>query len=274
MLRKLPQIYTATKEEKRITQKLVAENRIQGIISDNRLGVRNKKVPSVYVTHQINVLTGSTTLVSSKMHQKYIHKFDACWVPDYKSEPTLSGKLGHSKKSEEMATYIGPLSRMKHKKVKIENDILVILSGPEPQRTLLEELLTTQFAGTKKRVLIIQGVVEEKQRWTEDGTIRVVNYLTTLDLEKTINASEVVLCRSGYTSIMDLAALNKKVFFIPTPGQFEQEYLAERLHKQNRVPSCSQDDFDPAKLSLVEKFSGWGPSRPTGQDFEGLFGIF
>ncbi len=274
MLAKLPQIYAAAKEEKKITKKLVLENRIQGIISDNRLGVRNKKVPSVYITHQINVLSGSSTLMSSKLHQSYIKKFDACWVPDYENEPSLSGKLGHVNKFKTNTTYIGPLSRMKHKKEKIENDILVVLSGPDPQRTLLEKLLLEKFKASGKKILLVQGIVEESQKWGQEGSITLVNYLKTIDLEKAINASELIICRSGYTSIMDLAALNKKTFFIPTPGQFEQEYLAQRLLEQNRIYSCAQKDFDYNKLALVENFFGWGVSENKAPNFASLFRIF
>lgn len=274
MLLKLPQIYKAVKKEKKIINKLIKEKSIDGIISDNRLGVRNKNVTSVYLTHQLTVLSNSTTWISSSIHQYFIKKFDECWVPDYKDNPTLSGKLGRSTKLKNLITYINPLSRMRSYKTVIENDILIILSGPEPQRTLLEKLLLDKFIDSNKRVLIVCGVIEDQQCFYNIGSIKLVNYLTTIDLENAINRSKLIICRSGYTSIMDLSLLNKKTFFIPTPGQFEQEYLAKRLHQQFRIPSCSQEDFDLSKLELVAKFSGWETNREISQDFVSLFSVF
>ena len=257
-----------------MVKKLVAENRIQGIISDNRLGLSNKKITCVYMTHQLQVLTGATKAISSKAHQNYIKKFNACWVPDYKNEPSFSGIMGHAKKLEKMTTYIGPISRMNFEQRKKEYDILIILSGPEPQRSLLETLLLEKFSQTKRKVLLVKGRVVQEQQWTTNGTIKVVNYLTTLDLQKTINESELVLCRSGYTSIMDLAALNKKTFFIPTPGQYEQKYLAKRLAEQNRIPYCNQEDFEVSKLSKIARYSGWETDNDFNLDFKQLFDIF
>jgi hypothetical protein len=37
--------------------------------------------------------------------------------------------------------------------------------------------------------------------------------------------------------------IGKKAFFIPTPGQYEQEYLAKKLQRGGLVPFASQDDF-------------------------------
>ena len=274
MLFKLPHIYSASKREQKAVKKLVTSGQVQGIISDNRLGVRNKNVPSVYITHQLRVLSGSTTLMSSKMHQKYISKFDTCWVPDYKNEPNLSGKLGHLDVVKENVSYIGPLSRMKQKEAFKENDILVILSGPEPQRTLLEKKLLQELAKTKKKVLLVRGVIENIKTKLKKGNITIVNYLTTPDLEKALNASELIISRSGYTTIMDLASLNKKAFFIPTPGQFEQEYLAKKLHEDNVIPSCNQDTFTVEQLALVDCFSGWHVSEVKKQNFVELFSVF
>jgi uncharacterized protein (TIGR00661 family) len=274
MFLKLPQMYTAAKKEKKVVKQLVAEGRIHGVISDNRLGVRNINIPSVYMTHQLRVLSGSTTFLSSKTHQKFIKKFDACWVPDYKEEPSLSGQLGHLKKMNPRVRYIGPLSRMERKEAELENDILILLSGPEPQRSLLEKKLISQFYGTNKKVLLVQGNVEDTQKRATIGNIALVNYLTTSALEKAINKSDLVICRSGYTSLMDMATMNKNVFFIPTPGQFEQEYVAKRLFDMKMIASCTQDDFSVDKLKLIDHFSGWLPLRTEQRDYSKLFSIF
>jgi uncharacterized protein (TIGR00661 family) len=274
MLLTLPQINAAAKKEKKVVKQLVAEGRIHGIISDNRLGVRNRNIPSVYMTHQLRVLSGATTFFSSKMHQTFIKKFDACWVPDYKEEPSLSGQLGHLKKMNSRVRYIGPLSRMEGKEAVLEYDILILLSGPEPQRSVLEKKLIAQLYSTNKKVLLVQGNVEDTQKRATMGNIAFVNYLTTSALENAINKSDLVICRSGYTSLMDMATMNQNVFFIPTPGQFEQEYLAKRLFDMKMIASCTQVEFSADKLKMADHFSGWPPLRTAQRDYSKLFSIF
>ncbi len=268
-----PKMLKAIDNEKKVIKKLVKQGKIDGIISDNRLGVRNKKVPSVFITHQLNVLTGSTTWISTLLHKKVIKKFDTCWVPDFEGKVNLSGKLGHPKHVPKNVFYIGPLSRMKKLDIEKKNDILVLLSGPEPQRTFLEEKLMEELSGLDKKILFVLGKVEEQIHCYNEGNIRVYNYLGSKALEKTINESEVVISRSGYTTIMDLAVLEKKAFFIPTPGQFEQEYLAKRLKIKGLVPSCKQEKFTKEKLGTVQVFSGLRHLKNE-VDFKSIFSLF
>lgn len=274
LLLKLPLIYRAAKKEYKTIAKLVKQKRIQGIISDNRLGVRNKAIKSVYLTHQLTVLSGSTTRLSSKIHQHFIKKFDTCWVPDYNTKSNLSGVLGAKINFKKPIVHIGPLSRMKCQKEKKEHDILVILSGPEPQRGLLEKLLLEKLKNVKHKVFIVRGVIEKEQKTSLNGPFTLVNFLSSEALEKAINGSELVICRSGYTSIMDLYALNKKAFLIPTPGQYEQEYLAKKLNDAKRIPSCTQDEFELSKLELIKQFSGWEVQNKKPFDIGILFSIF
>ena len=254
---KLPTLQKTMAEEKKIIKKLVAEAKIDGIISDNRFGIRHKAIPSVFITHQLNVLTGNTTYFTSKIHQKIIKKFDACWVPDVDDAVmNLSGKLGHLKKDLFPVKYIGVLSRMKKREVEKTIDILILLSGPEPQRTILEEMLKNSFKNTEKKVVMVRGIVEENQKREAFEELEMVNFMKSEELENTINKSEMVISRSGYTTIMDLTALEKKAFFIPTPGQYEQEYLAKRLKNLGIVPSCKQEKFTLEKLDKISVYKG------------------
>ena len=276
LLLKAPFVKRVIASEKKVVEKLVSENKIQGIISDNRWGVRNSKIPSVIITHQLNVLSGSTSFLSSKMHQTLLRKFDVCWVPDLEGSINLSGKLGHFKNLLSVplkVTYIGLLSRMQKQSVTKEYDVLCLLSGPEPQRTALEEKLTSVFEHSNKKVMLVQGVIEEEKKETQKGAIKVVNFLTSLELENAINKSECVVSRSGYTTIMDLAAMEKKAFFIPTPGQFEQVYLAKRLKQTGFVPSCKQHKFEERKLDKIPFYKGLQDFNST-PNFERLFGFF
>tara|TARA_R110002049_G_scaffold37208_1_gene117461 strand:+ start:26939 stop:27994 length:1056 start_codon:yes stop_codon:yes gene_type:complete len=273
LLKDSPKLLKAIHSEKKITKLIVETHNIQGIISDNRLGVHSKKVPSVFITHQLNVLSGNTTWLSTKMHQKIIKKFDACWVPDVKDEPNLSGKLGHPDTFETPTDYIGPLSRFEPKPLKTKHGLMVLLSGPEPQRTLLEEKLLTELKDYPKKVVFVKGFMEKEQTIQIMGNLSIYNFMTSELLEKTINESELVISRSGYTTVMDLAKLNKKAFFIPTPGQYEQEYLAKRLTELGFAPSCNQEDFTINMIEKTNTFKGL-KAFDFETDFKKLFSLF
>lgn len=256
MLKNTPKMIEAILEEKKMVKKWVREFNLIGIISDNRLGVFNKKVQSVFITHQLNVLTGNTTWITSKLHQQVIKKFDECWVPDFENEPNLTGKLGHIKEPNYKLKYIGPLSRLEKKELPIQYDLMVLLSGPEPQRGILEGILSEKLVHYKGKIIFIKGKVEAEQKKEQIGNILFYNFMTTQELEHTFNESKFVLCRSGYTTIMDLAKLGKKAFFIPTPGQYEQEYLAKKLKKSGLIPSIKQDDFELGNLEEIQLYKG------------------
>ncbi|WP_310555763.1 glycosyltransferase [Flavobacterium sp.] len=256
MLKNSPKMISAILNEKKIIKDWVTEYNLCGIISDNRLGVRSKKIPSIFITHQLNVLTGNTSWITSKLHQNIVKKFYECWVPDFKEKPNLTGKLGHLKNSDLKLKYIGPLSRLEKKELPKKYDLMIILSGPEPQRTMLEEKLSVAVLKFDGKVLFVKGIIEEKKKTGQIGNTSFCNYMNSDELEIAFNESEMVLCRSGYTTIMDLAKLGKKAFFIPTPGQYEQEYLARRLKKNNFFPFANQDDFKIENLLEIPMYSG------------------
>ena len=251
-----PKMINTIFSEKKLVKQWITQYNLHGIISDNRLGVCSKKIPSVYITHQLNVLSGKTTWISSKLHQHFIKHFAECWIPDNEKQPNLTGRLGHLKNTKLKLTYIGPLSRLEKKELPIKYDLMVILSGPEPQRTYLEEKLKKEISLFEGKVIFIKGVIETEQKVEKEGTVTYYNFMTSTEVETAYNESEMVLCRSGYTTIMDLAKLGKTAFFIPTPGQFEQEYLAKRLQKKKFAPYAKQDDFKIADLKDVTLYEG------------------
>ncbi|OUR94657.1 glycosyltransferase [Flavobacteriales bacterium 34_180_T64] len=273
LLRNAPHIVKTIKLEYNATQSIIDKYDIKGIISDNRFGVRGNTVPSVFLTHQVQVLSGNTTWISTALHKKIIKKFDECWIPDYSGDINLSGKLGHPITSDINLKYIGPLSRFKKQKYNSEFDVLVLISGPEPQRSLLQEKLLEAFENYDGEVLFVHGLVEKKQLITRKKHITSYNFMTSLDLEKAIQKSKIVVSRSGYTSIMDLAKMKKDCYFIPTPGQFEQEYLANRLKDQHIVPSCNQNEFTLEKLKEIKKFKGLS-TFDFDTDYSDLFRLF
>lgn len=273
LIKSLPKMLEAVRAEKKVVKKWIKKYGIDGIISDNRLGVFSKKIPSIFITHQLNVMTGNTTWFTSKIHQHIIKKFTACWIPDVNSKLNLTGKLGHLENNSLAITYLGPLSRMHKMELAIQYDLMIILSGPEPQRGLLENHLIEEIKRFDGKVVFVKGIIEAKQKKEQIGNVTYYNFMKTRQLEYTFNESEKVLCRSGYTTIMDLAKLNKKAFFIPTPGQYEQVYLAEKLQEEGLVPYATQDNFRIENLSQIDQFKGL-PEMCSTADWEELFKVF
>lgn len=268
-----PRIIKTIHSERKLIRNLVKDHQLSGIISDNRYGVWHPDVPSIFMTHQLRVFSGSTTWLSTKIQQNLISNFDHCWVPDVSGEPNLSGALGHIRTEKLKTTYIGALSRLEKKVYKIRYRFFVLLSGPEPQRTFLEKILLNAFRDYPDPVLFVKGIVEDEQTIQYVGNLTIYNFMTTKQLEKSLNESRVIIARSGYTTIMDLAKLEKKAFLIPTPGQYEQEYLAQRMGKHNWASFCPQKDFSLEKLKAVETTTGLSLSKNS-PDFNQLFQLF
>lgn len=274
MLWNLPSMTKAVVREKKIVSEWIRQYDLEGIISDNRFGVFSKEVPSVFITHQLNVLTGNTTWLTSKLHRTIITKFSECWIPDVEGSVNLSGRLGHLKNPVGLRLkYIGPLSRFKAEALPKKYDLMVILSGPEPQRGMLERQLANEIGNYESKVVFVRGVVEAEQKQTHADNVTFYNFMTSAELEKAFNESRLVLCRSGYTTIMDLAILGKKAFFIPTPGQFEQEYLANKLMEDGFAPYAKQYDFSIGQLAQADKYNGL-PKVPSTVDWKRLFSLF
>ncbi|EIA09299.1 glycosyltransferase [Flavobacterium frigoris] len=273
LIQNLPKMITAILDEQKLVKTWITQYEIDGIISDNRLGVFSKKIPSVFVTHQLQVMTGNTTWLTTKLHQNIIKKHLECWVPDVATTPNLAGELSHIKNDSLKVNYIGPLSRMHKKDVQKKYDLMIILSGPEPQRGILEEKLKTEIQRFKGNVVFIKGVVESNQIKEQIDTVSYYNFMSSRQLEQTFNESEIILCRSGYTTIMDLVKLEKKAFFIPTPGQYEQVYLAKKLKKEGLVPYADQDSFTIENLSEVDSYAGLHYFN-TSIDWTNLFSVF
>jgi uncharacterized protein (TIGR00661 family) len=273
LLKDSPHILKTIKKEKKQIETLVKTEDISGIISDNRFGVRHQQIPSVFITHQLRVLSGTTTWLSSKLHQKIISKFSECWVPDHIGTTNLSGNLGHDQSFISSVKYLGPLTRFKKLDLKIKYNLLVLLSGPEPQRSYLEEKLLKELIHYKGHILFIKGKIESQQKKEICDNMLIYNFMTSKALEIAINESDLVLSRSGYTTIMDLAKLEKKAFFIPTPGQFEQNYLAKKMSEEGTAPYATQDEFNLKMLSDTETFTGF-KSQEHHINYNTLFSLF
>lgn len=254
----VPKILKAIRLERKKLDSIIEEHKITTIISDNRYGMYHEAVFSVFITHQLNIQIPNKWLESmvAKYNHYFIRKFDQCWVPDHENEPSLAGDLAHNTPLKNLR-YLGPLSRMaKLSKRAIKQEIIAVLSGPEPQRSYLEEKIITQAKELPYQFLIVGGkpkTMENKQLATN---IRWQSFMDADALQIAIAESEIVLARSGYSTVMDLVAMGcQKVLFIPTPGQSEQEYLAARLAQKGFSITENQGTLNLEKSiqSLSEK---------------------
>jgi uncharacterized protein (TIGR00661 family) len=244
----IPKILIRIKKENRWLKVFLAKEKPDAVISDNRYGLFSSEIFSVFITHQLHIKVPFGKKIENIIQQinyQYINKFSECWVPDFENDPSLAGDLSHPKKRTLTHTrYIGCLSRFKKIDTKvIENSLLIILSGPEPQRTILEKILLNQLQSYQGKVNIVRGVPGKKEKPGVCSNITVYNHLPSAQLNKIICESEFVICRSGYSSIMDIVKLEKKSIVIPTAGQTEQEYLADFLFRKKIVFSADQKDF-------------------------------
>ncbi len=251
VLLQTPKIAKAILAEKEFAKRIRDEEKPDLIISDNRLGFRANEVPSIYMTHQLKLLSDSHVFsrLGSKIHSSYIEKFDTCWIPDLEGS-ILSGKMSESSLGIPKL-YVGCLSRFKSIKPKeqFNYDNLAILSGPEPQRTKLEEILVGMLSKQNQKSLLIRGLVKEDKKTERIGNLEIINYALSTELEEIIAQSKTIICRSGYSSIMDLYAMNRKAILIPTPGQTEQEYLAKRASQQGTHICLSQKELNENLLA-------------------------
>ncbi|MDX1472392.1 MAG: glycosyltransferase, partial [Flavobacteriaceae bacterium] len=266
-------ILKAIKTENGVTADIVKSQNIRGIISDNRLGVFNSRIPSVYITHQLELPGGILLKFPSYYHRKAIKQFSECWIPDFPPPKNISGKMSEGTLKGIPIRHLGPLSRFSKQDIELKYDLLVLLSGPEPQRSLLESKLMKELDSYSGKALMVRGVVENRIQKYRRGNITIYNYLTSSELELKLLESKVVICRSGYSSIMDLLTLEKSAFFIPTPGQKEQEYLAKRCKNLGFAPYAKQEDFKIEMLNKVDSYSM--KIRETNQtDWDNLFSLF
>ena len=257
------------KEHKKL-KSILKKEKIDIVISDNRYGLWNKDVQTVFITHQLRVSFPNSLKWLEPLFFQFsnslIGKYNHCWVPDFPGKNNLAGLLSHPLKLPDNLHYIGPVSRfiteqiLKPARIIKKFDIVVILSGPEPQRTLLENSLINRFQKLESKVLIVRGIPGVKKGNTVHGHIQLVSHLSSELLLAYIKEAKYIICRSGYSSIMDLSILGKTALIIPTPGQTEQEYLANYMQEKKYFLKAEQPL--PALKNLLEELENFHPEMP------------
>lgn len=235
LLLQLPRILQVIRNEKKWLKKTIEFHQINLVISDNRFGLNNPGVTCIYISHQLFIETGNKlfNLLAQKIHYHYINRFSEIWVPDAEGKNNLAGKLSHPKKFPAVPIkYLGIVSRFARHFHEKEIDLLVILSGPEPQRTIFENLLIEQLKKLVLSVVMVRGLPGDHPSLLNTGNIEFYNHAAADQLSTWIQKSHLVVARCGYSTIMDLAVLKQKAVLVPTPGQTEQEYLGRYLQEK------------------------------------------
>lgn len=248
LLWQIPAYLRNIKKENHALSEIIKHEDIDAVISDNRYGLWNPTIPCILITHQLHprspILNSILFGLINYYSRKKISVFNECWIPDFEESPGMAGSLSHPPFSGIKTKYIGPLSRFE--KITLSNSIktyqiLAILSGPEPQRSLFEESIIQHCLQHSLTLALVRGLpVSENIRQLETGSISY-NHCTDAEIINLINQSEYIISRSGYSSIMDMHILGKKAIMISTPGQSEQEYLAKILVMQKKAIIQSQD---------------------------------
>lgn len=246
----IPKILYCIYKENKWLKDYINTNTIDVVISDNRYGLFNKKIKSIFITHQLIIKAGNGFIenILQKINYSFINKFNTCWVPDFADENNIAGELSHPQKKPKIPVkYIGALSRFNKVETNIIYDLCVLLSGPEPQRTLLENKLLFQLNHLEnKKILFVRGLPTSNDI-IEHTNCTIKNHLSGQSLQQAICSSNIVLARSGYTTIMELVHLQKKMILIPTPMQTEQEYLAQYLSNKKMCIYYNQKSIDVVK---------------------------
>jgi UDP-N-acetylglucosamine transferase subunit ALG13 len=250
LMLQFPKLIYSIYAENRWLKKIVVEHKIDAVISDNRLGLHHKKIPCVYITHQLQIKTGSrfTDSIAQKIHYHFINKYSRCWVPDAAGKINLAGELSHPVILPGVPViYLGPLSRFEKTGTGIKYELCIILSGPEPQRSIFENIILKDLEDCKEPAFLLRGLPGNLPTiGSNSRTLQIQNHLAAAELNLVLQQSKIIICRCGYTTVMDLVKLQKKAILVPTPGQTEQEYLAGYLQAQHIFYTVQQKDFSVA----------------------------
>jgi hypothetical protein len=270
----LPKILIRIKQENRWLRRFSRLEQPDLVLSDNRYGLYRRGIVCVFITHQLFIRTpfgAATDWLLQRINYSAIRHFSCCWVPDIPGPDSLAGELSHPRNMPSIPTrYIGWLSRFGAAGAAelsadvtdavvtgvMDYDLLVLLSGPEPQRTILEKMILEQAAGSGYKIALVRGLPGRGLRVGASGGglaggglagappgIAVHDHLPAGELEVLIRRSEVVLSRSGYSTVMDLVRLRRRAVYIPTPGQTEQEYLGKYLAERRLAICVEQRGF-------------------------------
>lgn len=262
MAKQIPAMLRQARKEQLAFNQLRHELRLDAVISDQRFGIRTADIPSVLITHQVFPFSPFAQGVARRINRQYIDRFDLCWIPDHAEMPGLSGELSHGTDMPGNARYIGPLSRFKPDASSISpvpDRIVAVISGPEPQRAMLERQVLAQLLPIEGSHVVITGNPGTQN--IQKGNTLLIGHLNAEALCNALIHAELIISRTGYSTLMDLDAIGRGALLVPTPGQPEQEYLG-RMHgkhgshliqEQHRLDIASALTNPPGAAPTIQK---------------------
>ena len=221
LLNQVPKLIRTIRTENKLIQEIIAQYSYDLIISDNRYGCYSKLIPSVIISHQLNIQSPYASGWINRINKRVLSNFNAKWLPDINHQ--LSGDLS---RTNDVVNEIGWLSSYSKKENPNKDiDYLIALSGPEPQRGLLEQKLLSLIPSDKK-IVLVRGTSKAS---TSIHNLECYDVASFEQMNQLLNRCKVVISRSGYSSLMDYMMLGLNAILIPTPGQTEQEHLAKQM---------------------------------------------
>lgn len=272
LLLQIPRIISAIRQEHRWLRQQQKSWHFSGILSDNRYGMHHPDVPSVIVTHQLNIRTGKKWLdrLARMVNHRLISRFSACWVPDLSGDLSLAGQLSSCESTLPFdVKHIGPLSRMRKDIMPRPVGLLILISGPEPSRGLFETSMLDWLKKNKTEATVVLGKPGSVDPLPLADGIQLFRHLPAEQLNELIAGADMIIARCGYSTVMDLAIMGKKAVLVPTPGQQEQEYLASYLREKNWFACIREEDlfqYKPEELKAkASQTRNWNGTAGPGQ---------
>ena len=246
----LPSIILKLIKEHLQTQKVINDENIDLIISDSRYGVYSTGVPTYFIIHQLRFqLSGIFTAIEflgEWFNIFMFRRYEKIIIPDVQSDQNLTGDLTHSGKisNHPKLHYLGIFCSVSKMNIKEDIDYLFSVSGPEIQRTLFEEIILDQISHIPGKKVVVLGKPDDKRTYDNIENTEIYSHVNRQKQNELLNRAKFVVCRSGYTTVMELVALKKSALMIPTPGQTEQEYLARHYQSTGIFHIAMQDGLD------------------------------
>lgn len=269
----IPRILGTWFQERRRLAQLLNGKGFDLVISDHRNGLITSRLPSYYITHSLRYIAPWRDPFMEAAMELFLARWFApvqkILIPDDAGDG-LSGDMSHKIRCTppEKLVYLGILSSLRRRQLAEDIDCFITLSGPEPQRTLLQNVIFSQLSALKGRIVIALGLPGGSAPPAPEH-IQIYPYLDRTGQEEMMNRSRLVICRSGYTTLMELAELGRRALLIPTPGQSEQLYLAKTLRQRGLLHSVMQNKLDLARdLPLAMNYPGYQPKHLTATSVE------
>jgi hypothetical protein len=269
-------------KEKQALLKLQQQHQFDIIISDNRFCINLPGVKSFLISHQLRYklpwLISKFEIIPEYFNYLFFNRYDRIIIPDYdgRRQAFLTGELSHQLRflNDSKLFYAGilcdlpPPSDFNPGKI----DFLILVSGPEPQRTIFEKIVFKQVDRLEGRTLVALGKPEKKYR-IQKGNATFYSYLNRQQLADSMRLANFIICRSGYTTVMEMVELKKRGVFVPTPGQIEQEFLARYYMQKGWCFYMPQNKFNlKVAVTKGKEYPGFpGDLSTNEQNLDRLF---